>query len=237
MEDISIIKRDGEYLIVKKNKWYVVFKGDEILKTPAGKIAITLYLPVAELLLRDWKEQGYGSYTSPTSLLSFHFTMMDHFAKMPKQDILDMLNSMNWEKSWTLKGCPSGNPDLLMKWMAYFGGGELRIEQIRQWLQNQTIMQLAASVCIYNAFMDFNVPFCWAYFIECVSKEEHKIAIDDFYDFYCHFDNEFDYASFYTIFERFRLYYGIHFKEDGRHIPVPEGEPEGEPEGKGMKEE
>ena len=217
---VEIIKRDGVYAIVKKEKVYVVFKGDDILKTPSGKPATTMYLPVAEVLLKDWKEQGYGSYTSPTSLLSFHFTLLDYFAKMSKPDILDMLNSMNWEKSWTLNGCPSGNPDIMMKWMAYFGDGRLRVEQIREWLQNQTTMQLAASVCIYNAFMDFNVPFCWAFFVERVSEDEHRKAMEDFYEFYRHIDDEFDYASFYIIFERFRLYYGIHFKEKGGHLPL-----------------
>jgi len=219
-EDETSAKNDDEYSIVKNGDTYEIHKGEEPLKTPGGRIVKTLYLPIAEQLLTDLKEEGYYSYTSPDSLLSFHFTTMDYVAQMPKDVFINQLNSMNWEKSWTLQGCPTGNPQLMMPWMAYFGERNRRIEQIRQWLKNQTPMQLGATVCVYNAFMDFNVPFCWAFFVECVPEAEQESAIEDFFKFYYKFDNTFNSPYFFAIFKRFSLYYGVHFKEMGVHLPL-----------------
>ena len=83
----TVIKQDGEYSIIKKDAFYEVYKGKEVLKTPNGVVAHTRYLPVAEQLMTDWKEQGYDSYCSPSSLLSYHFTMMEYFASMPKETV------------------------------------------------------------------------------------------------------------------------------------------------------
>ena len=93
---METIKIDGNFSIVKDDKWYTVYKGKQLLKTPGGAVALTMYLPIAEQLLLDWKKQGYNSYISPTSLLSFHFTMVDIFSKFSKQALLEELNSMNW---------------------------------------------------------------------------------------------------------------------------------------------
>ena len=112
--------------------------------------------------MNDWEVLGYDSYMCPWSILSYHFTMVDNFSKMPKALILRMLNSLNWEKGWTLRGCPSPNPHVYMEWIDYFGQNPARTELIREWLQNQTIMQLVASTCVYNEFMDYNIAFFMA---------------------------------------------------------------------------
>ena len=215
----TVIKQDGEYSIIKKDAFYEVYQGKEVLKTPNGVVAHTRYLPVAEQLMTDWKEQGYDSYCSPSSLLSYHFTMMEYFASMPKEDIVNMLNSLNWEKGWSFNGCPSPNPHVMMKWMFFFGQRNTKIELVQKWLNNLTHMQLVAATCVYNAFMDFNVSYYMAVVVEDVPEEEQEDAIREFYDFYSLYDDVFDYDSFLAVFERFRLYYGIHFKEDGAHLP------------------
>jgi len=83
-------------------------------------------------------------------------------------------------------------------------------------------MQLVTATCVYNAFMDFNVSYYMAVVVEAVPEEGQEDAIREFYDFYSHYDYEYDYDTFLAIFDRFRLYYGVHFKEDGPHLPSPE---------------
>ena len=80
-------------------------------------------------------------------------------------------------------------------------------------------MQLVAATGSYNSFMDFNVAFYMAVVVETVPEEEQVQAIHEFHDFYSLFDSCFDSDSILAVFQRFRLYYGIHFKEDGAHLP------------------
>lgn len=216
---MELIKREGQYSIVKNEKYYEVYKEEQVLKTPGGKVAYTLYLPIAERLLQDWKEQGYESYTSPSSILSYHFTMVEYFSSFSKENLLNMLNSMNWEKNWTFQMCPSPNPNIWMKWVFFFGQKETKVELVRKWLQNQTIMQLAASTCVYNAFMSYNVAYYFAVVVEVVPVSTHEEVIREFYEFYSMFDSMYNYDEFLEIFECFKLYYGIHYKEEGKHLP------------------
>ena len=211
--------RDGEYSIVKKDERYAVFCGNEELKTPSGKPATTLYLPLADRLLRDWKEKGYDSYKSAKSILSFHFTMVEFYAGVTKEAAVMMLNLSHWENSWTLQGCPSGNPRMMMAWMSYFGPAREKIELIHQWFNNCTRMQLVAALCVYNAMMDYNVAYFWAAVVEELDESEHEVAIRNFYDFLCQFDEFYAFDEFLVIFDNFRLYYGIHLREDGKHLP------------------
>ena len=220
---MEIIKQDGKYAIVKNEDRYEVRCNDEVLKTPGGKIASTLYLPIAERLMQDWKELGYSSYCEASSILCYHFTMVDNFAPLGHEAVLAMLCSMNWEKEWTLRGCPSPNPHVCMKWMTYFGNNN-KVGLIRQWLVNQTVMQLVASTCVYNAFMSYNVAFFMAIVVEELPKTEHEDAIKDFYEFYSMYDPFFSFDEFWKIFDCFRVYYGIHLEEDGKHLPQPEDE-------------
>ena len=111
---------------------------------------------------------------------------------------------------------------MMMKWMAYMGVMGKKADLIREWLGNQTIMQLSASTCVYNAFMDFNVAYFMAIVVEDIREEEHEEAINDFCDFYNMFSPQYAPDEFWAIFERFRLYYGIHFQENGPHLPEPE---------------
>ena len=219
---MKTIKKDGDYTIVQNEDRYEIHCDGEPLTTPYGKVVQTLYLPLAERLLKDWKEQGYDSYTEATSILSYHFTMVENFSRLSHEEILNMLNSMNWEKEWSLQPCPSPDPHVWMKWVCYFGVYGKKEDLIREWLSNQTEMQLVASTCVYNAFMSYNVAFFMASVVEDLPKSKHMKAIKDFYGFYSMFDPMFDFVEVWEIFECFRLYYGIHFKEDGKHLPQPE---------------
>ena len=219
---MATIKQDGEFSIVKNDDRYEVCKGDEILKTPGGCIAYTKYLDLAERLMRDWKERGYESYTEPDSILCYHLSYVENFKPFPRDKVMEMINSTNWENDWSLKPCPSPNPHIWMKWVNYFGQNKENL--ISQWLDNQSIMQLVASACVLNVFGGFNVPYYMAIVVEDHEKKEHKKMIKSFYDFYSLFDPYIDFKLFWNIFDCFRLYYGIHLKEQGEHLPSPDKE-------------
>jgi len=190
-----------------------------VLKTPHGKIAHTTYLPVAEKLMKDWEELGYETYNQAWSLLGYHFTMVEYFSQIPNEKLIVILNDMHWENDWTFKGCPIAHPEVIMEWITYFGKADTQVDIVREWLGNQTNMQLTASTCIRNAFGSYNVAYHMAVVVELIPEEEHEENMRDFYDFYSIFDPSYGWDFFWAIFECFRLYYGIHFKEDGNHLP------------------
>lgn len=228
------IYRDGDYSIQKQEDYYIVQCGDETLETPGGKVAKTSYLPLAQRLLKDWKELGYDSYTQPDSILSYHFSLVENFLPMSKQEVLNMLNTLNWERNWTFQRCPSPDPHVWMQWIVTFGqGDDKKIQLVRQWMRNCTHMQLVAMTCVYNATMSYNVAFYLAVIVEEVPEEEQEESVKHLHDFYSKFDPSIEYDEFWRIFECFRLYYGIHFQEEGNHLPDPqkkveESEPEEE---------
>lgn len=216
---METIQKDGKYSVIKNGEHYEVHHGEEILMTPGGKVAHTLYLPIAERLMKDWKEQGYNSYTSSSSLLSYHFTMVENFSKYDKATLLMILNSLGWENDVLLKSCPAADPHVVMEWMNLFGVRDERIAKIKAWMNNATPMQLTAMTCIYNEFMSYNIAYLMAVVVEHVPEENHKKAIKDIFNFYSHWDNMFTFDDFWDIFDCFRLYYGEHFKEYGKHLP------------------
>lgn len=217
MEEIF---RDGNYTIQKQEEFYIIKCGEEILETPGGKVAKTSYLPLAKRLLTDWKELGYDSYTRPDSILSYHFSLVEHFLPLSKQEVLNMLNSLNWERHWTFQRCPSPDPNVWMQWIFTFGQGDDRkIQLVRQWMRSCTHMQLVAMTCVYNATMSYNLAFYMAVIVEEVPEEEQEEEVKHLHDFYSKFDPSIDYDEFRRIFECFRLYYGIHFHEEGKHLP------------------
>ena len=217
---METIKKEGDYSIVKEGKFYKIYEGDVALETPGGKTVRTQYLIIAERLLADLNNFGYDSYDLPISILSYHFTMLDGFASMEHDAVVEMLNSLNWEKNWTFQSCPSGSPEALMQWMVYFGQGAERIQQVRYWFEAQTHMQLTATTCVYNATMSFNVAFYMASIVEFLPEIDHDKALKEFYNFYSMFDRDYSFDFFSLMFDCFKLYYGIHFKDDGRHLPV-----------------
>lgn len=218
----TIVLQEGKYRIEFDGEHYTVLKGEKPLLTPGGKIAHTMFEDLARQLMLDWDRFGYESYRTAYSILSYHFSMVDNFAKFTKDGMIGIIDSCNWMNNWAFDGCPSPNPHVMMEWHDYFGYGSERIETIKAWMQNCTQMQLTAIVCIHNYYMCINVAFVMAYIVEQLKEEEHEDALRQFFDFYSNYDCETDFDEMWAVFQCFRIYYGVHFKEEGKHLPVTE---------------
>lgn len=200
---METIKQSGGYSIVKDERYFYVLNNDTPLKTPGGKVAYTIYLQVANMLMKDWMEQGYDSYTEASSLLSYHFTMVENFSRLSTRMIVDMLNSLNWENDKTFEPTT-----------------DKRIKCIRDWLNRCTHMQLVAATCVYNAFGSFNIAYVLASIVERIPEDKQEHTASDILDSATKFNIGLLYSreEKLEIFRRFKLYYGIHFVEDGPHV-------------------
>lgn len=220
--ELKKVAEEGDFCVVKSDNRYGVFCGEKMLKTPKGKTARTLYLPIAKRMMKDWKDLGYESYNSPTSILNYHFYVTDElpgYAEHSKE-IIDFVNGLQWyNRDWTLQPCRVGNPEIMMHWMNMFGCGEERVKKIAAWICYATNMQLAAMICVYKYFQSMNIAYLMAIVVEHVPRVNHRKAIRDIFNFYSNFDQSCSYTEFWKIFDCFRLYYGIHFKEEGQHLP------------------
>ena len=52
-------KREKGYHYVKNDEWYVIYDGDKIVTSPAGKPVRTLYAQLAKRIVDDLQEYGY----------------------------------------------------------------------------------------------------------------------------------------------------------------------------------
>lgn len=211
----ELIKQKFGYSIELEDKFYYIKSGNEYVVTPRGQKVRTLYLELAEALLEDILQFGEESYSYPTSLLSYHFTCMDGFSRMG-DEAPDALLNTGWENEWTFKPCPSPDPIKTMEWVMIMGHPNERIDQIRNWIKKCSCMQLSAIACVYNYYMSMNLAYMMAVAIELQDTEENKKeAIKEIAKYFNTYDYSFDINEFKYIFEKFDLYYGIHFKEDG----------------------
>lgn len=207
---METIKQVGDYSVIKNGKWYEVYHNDQVLKTPEDHVAHTLYLPIAEQLLIDWRDQGYDSHERATSLLAFHFITADIYGDEPRYLIYETFNSIKWEQRPPFVGNSSsyGIPDdmwnmfLTTKW------------QVRKWFSNLSIMQMSAVACVHDALNDMNIPFQMSLIVKNKPEKDHYNVVQLLHKYYSYTNHDHSLEDFWTIFQRFRLYYGIHVKEE-----------------------
>ena len=221
--DVEIVP-EPKYKIEMRRGLYRVRRDNLALMTNEARlVAETPYLELAERLLRDWKEKGYGSYESPTSILHYHCSYVNRsylFTKMGTYAFFILgLKKDIFVNDWIIKGCPSSDPEVKAKWTHYFGYASRRIEQILAWLKKCSHMQIIAAKQLHAVFNDHCVAYYFASVVENLDESEHDKAIREFYDFYSQFDKKHDYEDFAEIFDCFRFYYGIHLRIEGKHLP------------------
>lgn len=91
----------ANYRYAQENEKYVIYDGDTTLKTPAGNTVTTLYKPLAERIVLDLTKFGY-SFHSSSSILAWHFTMIDNFARMSHEQVEQLLqSSFLTQPDWT----------------------------------------------------------------------------------------------------------------------------------------
>ena len=210
------ISNDNTYELLKEDSKYF-FRNtldDTLLKTPNGKIVSTMYLELAERILNDVSTFGYDIHNSK-SILSWHFTLIENFINMSKEEIVILLfNSFCPEDDWTY----SIHSLVSKEWGKLLGNSRLRVNRINKWLYNCTYMQITAACCIANVFSSLNLSFVLAQLLETYDDtllEEKFIELARILK-NCGADGSLE--DIVNEFKTFKLYYGIHLKENGKVI-------------------
>ncbi len=199
----------SDYRYIQEDKKYVIYDGDAPLKTPGGHDVTTLYKPLAERIVRDLEKYGY-SYRSSSSILAWHFTMIDNFSRLSHEKIEQiMISSFLSKPDWT---CTVNRGPA---WKKVFGDLATRIPQMKEWLRKASAMQLTAACCIGNAYESLNLAFCLAKIMEQYIGEDR---VEKFRDLAQMIADTMEFGPVEGIvndFQTFDLYYGFHLQEDG----------------------
>lgn len=167
-------EKDGDYLLFVK-------KGQPLL-TPMGSRVRTSYEPLAQRLLEHLDVYGEGPQ-DPVSIVAFHYSMIDFFATMPREELeRSVLSGLKRENDWTFN-CPTANPGPMMQWMALFGSGEERIEKAIEWVKSLSLMQLCAVCVIGRAMESVNIPYIVASQLEGKHIKQYAKAVNQFYPY------------------------------------------------------
>lgn len=200
----------GNYSIKKENEKYVIYEGDSVLTTPGGKTVTTVYKPIADRILEDLNKSGYA-FRSISSILSWHFTLIDNFSRMGHDSVVQILERCFLSRpDWTCIERHSA------AWQRTFGDWDTRASQISQWFEKATLMQLTAACCIGNAYKSVNIAFELAKAMEKFSAgDEREARFRAIADMLCD-TMQFGFRDdIYNDLKIFDLYYGIHLDENG----------------------
>ena len=93
----------GNYYYKSENNKFIIYDGDNVLTTPSGKAVVTIYETLAKRIVFDLERYGMN-FSSISSILSWHFTMIDNFAPREHAEVEDILvNSFLTRNDWTCR--------------------------------------------------------------------------------------------------------------------------------------
>lgn len=168
-----------------------------------------MYETVADRILLDLNRYGMN-FHSVDSILAWHFTLIDNFAPMGHERVERILaGSFLRTTDWTCKENRGAD------WYKAFGKWSMRKEQIVEWLEKATIMQMTAACCIGNAYNSINLALTLAIIMEKYTGHDRTRAFDVLAKLIE--DNSYygPYVDIIRDFNTFSLYYGIHLDEEG----------------------
>ena len=193
----------SKYCYKKQNDSYVIFVGNKVLLTPVEhNVVCTPHEKLAKRLVEDINKFGLD-YTNGNSLFSWQCTYLDRAVPYGYQIFRramenSFLNYPDWtfdstylndEKlasffgSWKPQTDEFGKVDKLdAVLMSVYASSpwEYRIQEMKSWLDNLSLMQLTAACCIANAYESLNVSYSLATIIHEKVGEERDNAINEF---------------------------------------------------------
>ena len=147
---------------------------------------------------------------SADSVLPWHYTMVENFARMEHRDVENVLiDSFINRYDWTY------TVDLDHEWGELFGERGTRESEIMEWLKKITHMQMTAACCIGNAYHTINISYILAIIMEKYDDEKRYEMFEELSEI---INDNSDYFANVDDFKTFELYYGIHLKEEGHVI-------------------
>ena len=206
---MNIIKSQGNFSIIQEDIYFYIVKNNRFINTPKGSIVRTQFFDIAEAILNEYINIGVNdAYWNPTTTTNFHYSFIDYFINMKQNEASIMLKNKSWANEWTLMQCKSGNISYTQKWEIIFGESNKRKEQINNWLDKCSCIQLCAISCVYNYYNSMNIPFIMSKIID-----ENNINEEAFLKIVTAFINEcdptFNINLFNQMFKQFKFYYLI----------------------------
>ena len=141
-----------EYFFTKKG----IFR--RFVLTPSGNFLATKNLTLAQRILSDLEKYGEDP-SELKSILSFHYSFCDFFTIISREQLEQNVSiGFERENDWTLI-CPYSEPQMLMRWMDFFGVGSEQSEKGKLWIKTLSLEQLSA-VCVFGrAIESVNIPY------------------------------------------------------------------------------
>ncbi len=202
----------SEFSYRLENGLYVIYNTEsgERIKTPeGGNVITTPYEPLAKRIVRDLGRYGMD-YHSTESVLAWHFSLLDRIEQMGHEGFQKaMENSFLRREDWTCRA------NYFPGWHHFFGDWDERIEYIRQWLTEATLMQMTAACCIGNAYESINVAFTLALVLEKYKDEARDRKLKELAAILSLEGSLGQAPGIYNDCKTFELYYGFHLAENG----------------------
>lgn len=182
-------ERDGQYHMLKHM---------QALMTVAGKQVIAGYLALAQALIRDLHEFGEG-YTDPSSIVTFHYTMLDLIWDVPVEKLMEpLINAIDQHKDWTMD-TRYDDIETLGVYYSLFGlCDDKRIAKIQSWIRSLTRTQLCA-VLVARDSLSVNLLFNLAEMVAACELDNYKSYLYSF--------DEFNANAHEPVIDNFLLYY------------------------------
>ena len=206
----------GSWELYRVGDHYQIWDCDEEewARTPGGTLLTTSYEELAERILEDIDSFG-PDYMGGDSVLPWHYTMVERFSKMDHAAVEKLLDDCFLKKTdWSLDANVSSE-----SLRELFGMRPNKKKQIRDWLSSCTIMQMNAACCIGNSFHSLNMAYVLADYLEKYTGEELDEKMGVLADHIAAFTNDVPFEVM-AILATFKLYYGIHLKENGPIINI-----------------
>ena len=189
---------------------YVIYDGDKVFTTPGGNSVTTLYEPLAKRIVLDLYRYGKDT-RSASSILPWHFTMIDSFAPLEHESVEQILtSSFLTHVDWTCEERYGAD------WVRTFGNWSDRKKIIEKWLSKASFMQMTAACCIGNAYESLNLSLVLAKILEKYEGEERDEELSRVAQLLSDTHQFGSYDSIFKDFKTFELYYGIHLIERGQ---------------------
>lgn len=212
--DAEMVEESGAWELYKIDSRLYFWDSDEEqwARTPGGVILSTAYEELASRILEDLDSFG-PEYMGGDSVLPWHYTMVEHFSKMDHAAVEKMLDDSFLKKTdWSLDAnVTAGNVREL------FGMRDDKRRLIRDWLSKCTIMQMTAACCIGNSFHSLNIAYILAEYMEKYDENEMEGRMLLLANAVAQLTNDVPFDVIATMMV-FKLYYGIHLKENGNII-------------------
>ena len=191
--------------------WIYSKKSESGLTTPGGMRIFTKLKELAEKIYEDYDQFGDG-VDSDLSIIPWHFEMLDRFLPMKREDMEDIvIKEYPIDNDWTFDVEDNDSKKI-------FGDKEIRIKEIKKWLDSCHPMLLNAAYQIAKRFNSLNIPYLLALYMEKYKRKDLMDKFGELADCIAKTDKYRSQDFILSRFNNFFVYYGCVLKTEGNII-------------------